>query len=90
MNTTPTKTQESKPAFITSSDLVEMGLYPTVNAVWVAVSKKKIPSYKHGKKLLFKEHEIIECIEATRRATTEELESQAATYLLKKSVQGVR
>ena len=54
-----------------------------VPTLYEKTSKRIIPHYKHGKKLLFKKSELLAWIESTRRVTVHELKQEALRRTLK-------
>ncbi|MGB1032733.1 MAG: helix-turn-helix domain-containing protein [Flavobacteriales bacterium] len=46
------------------------------STIYGLTSKRKIPHYKPGKKLMFKRSEILSWIESSRQATSEEIINQ--------------
>lgn len=54
---------------------------PTIYAL---VHKMKIPNYKQGKRLYFKKADIDQWLTKSRRKTREEIEQEAADYIIRK------
>jgi hypothetical protein len=82
MNTT----QANTPKYTDAKGLVALGLYKSQQAVWNAVNRRAIPYRKDGRRVIFNTEEIITWIESKRQSTVEELDQQAATHLLTRSL----
>lgn len=54
-----------------------------IPTLYEKTSKRIIPHYKHGKKLLFKKSELLAWVESTRRVTVCELKQEALKRNLK-------
>ena len=52
--------------------------------IYALVHKMEIPNYKQGKRLYFKKADIDKWIEKSRRKTREEIEQEAADYIIRK------
>jgi len=52
--------------------------------IYALVYKMEIPNYKQGKKLYFKKADIDEWLSKSRRKTREEIEQEAANYIIRK------
>lgn len=76
------KQQPAQETFLTITNLMK---YTGLNksSIYKKTSTREIPHYKRGKRLFFKRTEIDEWIGELRIKTMDEIEIEAATYLMK-------
>jgi excisionase family DNA binding protein len=55
-----------------------------VATIYEKTSKKSIPHYKHGKKIMFKKSELLAWVEACRIKTIREIRKETAANILKR------